>query len=96
MHTMRRLASAALSQIAARTRYGAVSTRKHRILNHKYCMRPVMTAAALEDDGREHVKLHKEGGEATFAALDADSTGGLGGTSSDVFGPLVCWTPMSL
>jgi hypothetical protein len=50
------------------------------------CRRCVWAAAS---DDQERISLHKDDGEATFAPLDASSTGGLGGTSSDVFGPLV-------
>lgn len=44
---------------------------------------------ATSDRDQEQISLQKDEGEATFAPLDASSSGGLGGTSSDVFGPLV-------
>lgn len=46
-------------------------------------------ADALDPDDQDKISLQKDNGEATFAPLDASSSGGLGGTSSDVFGPLV-------
>ena len=53
------------------------------------CRSRCVRAAALDPD-QERIGLQKDDGEeATFAPLDASSSGGLGGTSSDVFGPLV-------
>lgn len=48
--------------------------------------------AAASDADPERIGLQKDDGEeATFAPLDASSSGGLGGTTNDVFGPLVCF-----
>ena len=47
---------------------------------------------AASDADPERIGLQKDDGEeATFAPLDASSSGGLGGTTNDVFGPLVCF-----
>lgn len=52
-------------------------------------LRGLFVQVAASDPDQQQINLQKDDGEATFAPLDASSSGGLGGTSSDVFGPLV-------
>ena len=50
---------------------------------------PQPPKALFENLYKNVINVVKKGSEAKFAPLDRDSTGGLGGVTDDVFGPLV-------
>lgn len=50
----------------------------------------IMQPSAAFDKFSESIKVVKGEDAATFAPLDPESTGGIGGTSAEVFGPEVC------
>lgn len=49
-----------------------------------------MQPSAAFEKFSESIKAVKGEDAATFAPLDPESTGGIGGTSAEVFGPEVC------
>lgn len=53
--------------------------------NHRVCS----CRAGIDDMYDNVMKVVKGKGEATFAPLDPESEGGVGGVSEEVFGPLV-------
>lgn len=59
------------------------------VLSHKNRRAHIMQPSAAFDKFVGEIKIAKGEDAATFAPLDPESTGGIGGTSTEVFGPEV-------